>query len=288
MILLSILLGFILEYFLGSLDRVRNFKWFDSFSDWLDSRLGKYPLWNGPAGVLATLAIPLLLLYAIVYQANSLWVVAGFIIATLVFIYSLGSDLNTMLNRYVEALESGDEGRISGLEQKLEITQGYASGEARPAIQALILRAHAHIFAVVFWFILLGPVGGLLISLAEKIQRRFDAIHGGYADAARNLYQILIWPSTRVLAVGFALGGSLVDALDGWRRVQGHPLDTSEEIVSESGIGALQLGTRVHDTDDEEQSLYITQIQDAQALLNRTLIIWLTVVGLLTLGGILR
>ena len=91
----------------------------------------------------------------------------------------------------------------------------------------------------------------------------------------------------RLLALGFALAGSLVDALEGWRDVKGHTLDNSVAVITASGIGAIQF--RAMDTADEDarKADYLARVQEAQALINRTLIIWLTILGLMTLRGIL-
>ena len=70
-----------------------------------------------------------------------------------------------------------------------------------------MLRAHEYLFAVVFWFLLLGAVGGLLYCLAANLARRHEKVGDGYAGAARRLHNILMWPSARLLALGFALGG---------------------------------------------------------------------------------
>ena len=54
MTLLSILVGLGLEYFLGTLDRIRNFVWFEKYCGWLELRCNRLSFWDGPIGVLIT------------------------------------------------------------------------------------------------------------------------------------------------------------------------------------------------------------------------------------------
>ena len=287
MTLLSILVGLGLEYFLGTLDRLRNFAWFDVYRNWLESRCGKMQFWEGPAGVLLTLAAPLLVLALITNLLDGLSPVLSFILAAVIFIYSVGSDVNSLLDDYIDALVSGDEGSVRGIEQQLrgDITSADTTGLA--IIQSAFLRAHDHLFGVIFWFILLGPVGALLFCLVVRLKNRCKDLRGAYADAVRNLHGVLIWPPARLLALGFALAGSLVDALEGWRDVKGHTLDNSIAVITASAIGAMQF--RSIDTTDEQaqKAEYLARVQEVQALINRTLIVWLTILGLMTLRGIL-
>lgn len=287
MVLLSILIGLGLEYFLGTLDRIRNFSWFKQYSDWLELRCNKYSFWNGPAGVLITLGIPLLLLYFIANRLEDVSTFLSFILAVFIFIVSLGSDVNRLVSNYIDALKAGDEGSIRGIEHQLGKDNEAGEDYGVEIIHSVMLRAHNHIFAVIFWFIGLGVVGALLYCLVIRMKERFNDIHGGYADAVRNLYSILIWPSARLFAIAIALAGSLVDALEGWREVDGHTIDCSEDVIRMSGSGALQY--HVSDTDDENEQRkeYLGYVQEIRALLNRTLIIWLTVLGIMTLRGIL-
>lgn len=288
MTLLSILVGLGLEYFLGTLDHIRNFVWFEKYSNWLESRCNKLALWDGPAGVLITLGIPLLVLALIANFLGNISIVLGFILAIFIFIYSIGSDVNDLLTKYIEALDADDEGSIQGIEHQLGRDGEADEQNDQDIIHTILMRSHDHIFAVIFWFIVLGVVGALLFSLAARMKRNYDDIHGAFADAVRNLYNVLIWPTSRLLAVGFALAGSLVDALEGWREVSGTSIDCSEDVVRKTGLGAIQYQKRESESEQERQALYLSHLQETQTLINRTLIIWLTILGLMTISGTLH
>ena len=287
MTLLSILVGLGLEYFLGTLDHIRNFVWFEKYCSWLELRCNKLEPWDGPVGVLLTLGLPLLVLALIANFLGNISIIPSFILAVFIFIYSIGSDVNTLLNNYVEALEADDEGSIQGIERQLGQDADADEGDGGAIINSVLMRAHDHIFAVIFWFIVLGVVGALLFSLTVRLKHIFNDIHGGFADAVRNLYNVLIWPTSRLLAVGFALAGSLVDALEGWRGVSGASIECSEEVIHKTGLGAIQYQKRESESEQEQRAVFLDHMHEIQTLINRSLIIWLTILGLMTISGTL-
>ncbi len=283
MTLISILVGLGLEYFFGALDRVRNFRWFDAYIAWLEQGSGSRKLWDGPVGVLVTLALPLIALGIVQGVLSDLNVVLGFIFATGVFIYSLGPDLNTLLDRYTEALIRGDENQQADLEESLRV-EGVTGEEAgERMLRSVLIRSHEHLFGVIFWFLVLGSVGALLYCLTIRLARRFAGIRGGFGDAILNLHRILMWPSIRLESVCLALAGSLVHALESWHHVKGSVLEDSEDIIGAVGLGAIQY--QPPPADDEEHHAFADWVQELQALLNRALVVWLTGLGILTLGG---
>lgn len=288
MTLLSILVGLGLEYFLGTLDHIRNFVWFEKYSNWLEARSNKISFWDGPAGVLITLGIPLLVLALVANFLGNISIILSFILAILVFIYSIGSDVNNLLNNYIEALDADDEGSIQGIERQLGRDVDSEEQDGQEIIHSVLVRAHDHIFAVIFWFIVLGVVGALLFSLTVRMKHTYKGIHGAFADAVRNLYNVLIWPTSRLLAVGFALAGSLVDALEGWREVSGTTIDCSEDIIRKTGLSAIQYQKRESENEEEQHAVYLGHLHEIQTLVNRALIIWLTILGLMTISGTLH
>ncbi|MFT5132635.1 MAG: AmpE protein [Gammaproteobacteria bacterium] len=287
MTLISILLGMALEYFLGALDHLRNRDWFDQYNRWLEARFSANALWEGPTGVLLTLAPPLALLVLIAHLLAGVSVIFAYLMAIVVFVYSLGPDFNTLINTYIHALEEGDKAAVEQIEGSLFFHELSDDKEQREktAIETVLLCAHEHIFGVIFWFITLGMLGALMYCLVVRLEDRFEDIRGGYADAIRNLHHLLMWPSARLQALGFALGGSLVDALEGWRSVEGDSLSISKEIIATSGLWALQYQPELTSEFNNETESYINWIKEAQALANRTLIVWLTILGVMTLGG---
>ena len=114
MTLISILIGLALDYFLSGINRIRNFSWFEFYTQQMELRCSKYAFWNGPVGLLITLAVPLILLMGIAYGVGIISVYLTYLLALAVFIYSLGSELNKLLNSYIDSIRVDDEaGRLA-------------------------------------------------------------------------------------------------------------------------------------------------------------------------------
>ena len=288
--LITVLIALGLEFRLGSFDRYRNLSWFVRYSDWLGDRLAGVRFWHGRGGVLLTLFIPLATLGLLVYLAGEALFLLGFLLSFVVLVYSFGPALGALVKAYVDALGNDDEAAGEEILAKLRYGDRQEEGvdEAR-VLASIMLRAHEYLFAVIFWFLLLGAVGALLYCLTVNLAQRHDKAGNGYAGAVKDLHNILMWPSARLLALGFALGGSLVSALESWRAISGHTLDISREVIAGAGFGALHYepaeAAGVEDDKDEAKTSFINRLKETMALINRTLIVWLIALGLMTITG---
>ena len=285
--LITVLIALAVETRLGSFDRYRNLAWFVHYCDWLESRLANARLWNGPGGLLLTLFIPLTILGVLVFLAGEINIVLGFLLSFLALVYSFGPPIGSVVDSYVDALGSGDEAACREfLEKVLYGDPEEGAADRDRVIGSIMLRSHEYLFAVIFWFLLLGAVGALLYCLVVNLAQRHGQADSGYAGAVNDLHNILMWPSSRLLALGFALGGSLVSALEGWRTVSGPTLEVSREVVTVSGFGALHYqpadGEKTGQEDNED---FVNRLRETTALINRTLIVWLIVLGLMTIAG---
>ena len=284
--LITVLIALAVETRLGSFDRYRNLSWFVHYCNWLEARLASARLWNGPGGLLLTLFIPLTILGVLVFLAGELNVVLGFLLSFLALVYSFGPALGSLVDSYVDALSAGDDGACREILEMIlygEPEEGVAHRDR--VISSIMFRSHEYLFAVIFWFLLLGAVGALMYCLVVNLAQRYDGADGGYAGAVKDLHNILMWPSSRMLALGFALGGSLVSALESWRTVSGHTLDISRDVVTVSGFGALHYRPAGEEKTDGDNEDFVNRLRETTALINRTLIVWLIVLGLMTIAG---
>lgn len=288
MTLIAVLIALALEHFVVSLDHLRGFGWFDRYCRWLELKLEGKAFWGGPLGVIATLLLPLLILILAAKLLGHVSPVLVFILAIAVFVYSLGPDLNTWLSRYIESLENQDEATRAEMEQSLDGDDESSDRmDKNRIISKVLVHSHEYFFGILFWFIVLGVAGALLYRLVIQLYDNYGDIHGGYAESVRNLHAIMMWPSAHLLALSFGLSGSLVHAFDAWRRVEGEPLECCEDVIVASGYGALQYEIEEDTTTDDWHDDYINWLRETRGLLNRALIVWLTVLGIMTIGGYL-
>lgn len=176
---------------------------------------------------------------------------------------------------------------------------------ARLAIEEALVASHRHVFAPMFWFVLLGPAGALLYRLALFFNIQWggrglvehDAEFGEFGRFARKAYAVLDWAPVRCSAVGFAIVGDFEDAIYCWRTQASAWTADAYGILLASGAGALgvRLGLPLHDDagdlgdrpelgmgDDADADF----LQSTIGLVWRTLVLGLLVVTLLWLGSL--
>ena len=282
MILIIILLALLIENYAGLPGNIRQLDWVSGYVAALRSRCNRYSFWDGPGGVLLTLAGPMLLVALLVWILSVVFYPMAVVISLVCLLYALGPHLNVQLDDYVKALEAGDLSRTQQLTAELSVS-GESGQSERELLEGILVHAFDRLFGVLFWFIVLGPGGAILYRLAAALVQRQE-IPGNYAEATRTLYNILNWPAARLFALGNALTGNMVDAMEEWREVERKSFAVNEYVIRASGMGALNYQP-MEDNVDVLLEDRIYWIRSLQGMLNRTLLIWLTVLGLITLSG---
>lgn len=286
MALLTVLLCIFLERLLGSLEEMRRFGWLDL----LVQQVRRQPWADGPAGVVAVVLIPV----AAVLLLGALFHAIGwplfFLFAVLVLLYSFGPrDLEAEVEAFLDARERGDEeSAMLYAGDMLGNTTVDSSGKlTRVMLETMLAEANERFFGVVFWFILLGPVGALLYRVAVLARRGSTSEVSGFAAAAQRLHQILAWLPARLTALAYALSGSFVDAMHYWREEAGKWLEDSRFILVASGFGALRYQPAEDDGVAPDLAEEDSYIREALALIRRAALVWLVVLAVFTLAGLL-
>ncbi len=162
----------------------------------------------------------------------------------------------------------------------------------RLAIEEAIAASHRHVFAVIFWFILLpGPGGAILYRLAAFLQHRWRK-RGEFGALAAHALYILEWPAARLTAASFAVVGDFEDAVYCWRTQAAAWPDPNLGIVLAAGAGALgvRLGMPLMEVEglQPRPELGLGETADVHfldgvvGLLWRALVLWVFVLGILT------
>lgn len=191
-----------------------------------------------------------------------------------------------------------------------------ASEIAKVTIETGLEAAHRQVFGVVLWFVLLpaiagtvlpgalglffsGPGGAVLYRLSaiahERWGRREDAASGGFGAFTRDAFHALDWLPLRATALSFAIVGDFEDALYCWRAQAAGWLRPAIGIVLASGAGAIgvRLGEMLHERGtvsfrpelglgDEAD---LEHLNSAVGLVWRALVLWLLLVGLVTVAS---
>jgi len=165
----------------------------------------------------------------------------------------------------------------------------------RLSIEEALLASHRHVFAVLFWFIVLpGPTGALLYRFSVFLARRWQGL-GAFGAFARRVLYWLEWPAVRLTAAAFAVVGDFEDAIYCWRTQAAAWPEPLAGIVLAAGAGAIgvRLGMPITVADGGAQArpeLGLGEIADTPfldstvGLLWRALVLWVFV--LLVLSGV--
>lgn len=157
--------------------------------------------------------------------------------------------------------------------------------------EAMAYAALRRRFAVVLWFVLLGPVGALLYRLAQILAR--DESVSMDADghtAADYLANALDWLPAQLLTFTLAVVGHWEAVIAAWRRWHVQATPTSWYSRGPGFLGAaaqadVLIDIEAGDGYAEDHSDPIAELLRLRSALLRALLAWLSVVALIVIGG---
>lgn len=286
MTLIAILASLVLERLLDHVQDLRRYERYQDYVEWLRQRLHG-DVWEGRAGVVALLApIVLITILLQVGLGDALFGLLGLLFAVGVLVFCLGPrDLGHELAQYREAQVSGNLELSTRLARTLLGVEPPSDPleQARAVTGGVLVQANQRIFGVLFWFVVLGPVGAVLYRAVTELSRLTQQDNDEFSWSARQLNEILDWLPARLVALGYALSGHFEAAMVGWREATANKeywLVPAAQVLAATGTGALDLDQEIDDSMAWDQAL-----QSAMGLVWRTLILWVFVIALLTLVG---
>ncbi|NOQ88864.1 MAG: regulatory signaling modulator protein AmpE [Gammaproteobacteria bacterium] len=278
MALISIILGLFLDRTFRHLHDLRDMTWFEFYSQAILRFTGKL---ISPLQFIIIMALPVLLLFAIqIFLHDFLFNLPGFVFGIVVFIYCLGpACLSTDIEAYIHARTVGDEDEA--LHYAGTITDSAASispdQQTSDVTRAILRVANERIFATIFWFVILGPFGAMTYRLISELSKQVE--YDELAEFSAFIHALMAWVPARMLATGYALTGNFDNAYHAYKD-RAYTSDISQsnnEVLVSTGLGAM----RNLEIKDE-----VTSIHSAQALVMRSIIVWIGILAVMTLGGI--
>jgi AmpE protein len=276
---------------------VRQYGWFGQWMHWLDARFPDDGFWRGRYGIVLALLPPLLVLLLFQLALDGpVYGLPALLFGIVVLFYAWGpSDLDLDVDAIVEARDP--------VERHAAASRLWSPGEQvsldGPSLVGAVFRnAQRRWFGVLFWFLLLGPVGALLYRLVT-IAAEGNAAHLLPADTvagARGLLAVLDWPVGQLMTLSMALVGNFDAVFSAWKEGGGasfaldggflaaaaracvrSELADDAEDATESGVPASKLSpATVAD---------LPELRDAMSLVWRILLVWLAVLALFVVAG---
>lgn len=107
----------------------------------------------------------------------------------------------------------------------------------RLLLSQIFRTANQRIFAVVFWFIILGAPGALLYRLLSVSAE--TAVAPAVVSTARTAVMYMDWLPVRLMTFFFALGGNFTRVLAIWRKKVMMGVDGNDAIAIECGLAGI-------------------------------------------------
>ena len=301
--LIALLIGLVIERLATQLFHWRRMRWLDRIIDFGFHQAARLGTWPALIPVIL-LGLVLVLPVALVIFLLS-GTLAGFtylLLAIVVLFFSLGpSDIGEEVGEYCKALEAADEQQIHNAAKAIvEDDVPEDAAERTTSVEAAVcVQANNRLFAVVFWFVVLGPLAAWAYRVTDLIRRRAvftaardeesDGQSARIRDAAETLHSWLAWIPARLTAVGYAAAGHMDEAIAALRApTEDKELslsERSESLLARVGIAALALQDRPEETANERA---IRGAEAANHLVFKLLLIWAVIIAAMTLYGFTR
>ena len=303
--LIALLIGLVVERLATQLFHWRRMRWLDRIIDFGFGQAERISNWPASIPVVLLAALLVLPVFLVIFALGD--TLAGFtylLLAIVVLFFSLGpKDIGEEVDEYCRALESKDEDAIQSAANA--IVEGDVPADARQRIErveeSVCVQANNRLFAVVFWFVLLGPLAAWAYRVTDMIRRRavFSASRSEGSepsddsammrDAAVMLHGWLAWIPARLTAVGYAAAGHFDEAIAAMRapteQRDATTSEKSEHLLARVGVAALAL---VDKPDESITERGVRGAESANQLVFRQLIIWAVIISAMTLYGLTR
>lgn len=264
MTLLTIVLALLLDRFVHVLDEYRSFNWFDRWCTLLEKHLppggGLTDLLRQILGIILPTAILASLFYFIVDLTFSLIAVP---LGAIVLWFCLGP-------------------RNFGASYRERLRNKETKNDA--VINEILVSAASKIFMPLFWCVLLGPVASFASRLVQRQLRRDDE-ELEHKDNFEPLLVVLLWPAAQFLSLTYVLVGHFSPAIETWKGYWKSGGLINYKLVQrqlrDTGRAAVCTG----DTCELDNSHQVAD--ESVGLVVRSLLTWVFVVALITLGGLI-
>ena len=251
MVLTAILLCLLIQRSFHFNSYSRQYHWFDAYFQWLKARFGHLSFWHGIGGI-GIVILPLLLIYILIafFTYYLLAIVGYYFLMVVVLWYCID----------VRPLDTENVAQLTVCE--------------------VLINAYRHIFALIFYLLILGSTGvvlyTLVVSLRHHLERHSLEEDNNLFLVASKMEGILDWIPVRLLGITFALVGHFSATFKQWCSCVYTGIASARQQIIDYGLTALGI--------KEGHPLLVEELVAINGLINRALWVWLVVIALFTIG----
>lgn len=296
--LIALLIGLVIERLATQFFHLRRLRWLERVIDRGLAEFGRFRSWPPVLPVILLGFILVLPVIAVtLYLGETLLGFPYLVLSIVVLFFSLGpNDIGEEVVAYCRAVESGDEERIQQTAKAIveDDVPSDALQRCHRVESAIVVQANNRLFAVIFWFVVLGPLGAWAYRVSDLMRRRAvfnagrsdDEVVLRARDATVDLHGWLAWIPARLTAIGYAAAGHFDDAWAAWRAYEasdaGDVAESNERLLASVGVGALSIQDP-GDEDPTERAVF--GATHANRLVFRLLMIFAFIIAAMTLYG---
>ena len=235
--LLAVLAVLLLQRHTELSTEVHKLRIFQHYTDFMESQFSKQSWWSGYLGLLVFL-IPALIIVLVAH-----WILSGWLFHILGFLFSVFILLYCVDFKSFRQMKDGD------------------------AVDNETVGQESQLFSILFWFIVLGPVGGVLYYLLIKALQQ-----PALQEKALLIQGVLDWIPVRISGFLFALVGHFGSAFSWWWKHCDSGIKDAQKFMVGTARAALQL--------EDDKSI---SGGDLKTLFERALWAWVVLLAVLTL-----
>lgn len=295
MTFLSLVIVLLLVQWWGSGKPLQQDEWFFASARYFDRQRGKIGEWFAAA---AAIGLPVVSLFAIqCLLALAGWWLWVLVVNVLVLLFSLGrGEFGRRIKEYVEAAGADQSVHAVQILEEMNLDPELRAQREEDdwvqlhadALRVFSYRGFERMFAVIFWFMVLGAAGALAYRLLNLIWVHYLQVNDRRALCVAKALTWVEWPAARLMGIAWAMVGNFELCIKPWRDYCFKAISTQKFLLSvvRGALGDdLSPGQASHVTGATriEPAYSLGLVKSLESMFSRALLLWVVVVAIVTL-----
>jgi AmpE protein len=253
---------------------LRHWHWYKQYEQWLGVHIKHWP---AILILFCNLLLPVTAVGIIGYWLiGILYGIPQFIFGVVIILYCLGPEnLWVQTYRCIHDLHKEDLTKaVHQVQTFFGTSAEHSQSFHKKFVHAIFVAAHQRIFAVLFWFVILGPVGAVLYRIIGFYRAQSMS---NLQEVSNRIGRSMDWISIRLFTFLFALGGHFTKVLSCWKSKVLKGIETNDALLTDCGLAALDVieGGLLPESGEAES--------EAIALLDRVFVMGLVILAVIVL-----